>query len=76
MNRHTPKTPPVIAITGASAGVGRAVTRRFARDGAKIGLIARGHDGLKAAKTEVDALGGYALATLPTTMHSIRLPRA
>ena len=61
MNRHTPKTPPVIAITGASAGVGRAVTRRFARDGAKIGLIARGHDGLKAAKTEVDALGGYAV---------------
>ena len=32
----------VIAVTGASAGVGRATVRRFAREGARIGLIARG----------------------------------
>ena len=37
-----PKDPPVVVITGATAGVGRAVTHRFARDGARIGLIARG----------------------------------
>ncbi len=53
--------PPVVAITGASAGVGRAVARRFARDGARIGLIARGHDGLAGAKKDVEELGGEAL---------------
>jgi NAD(P)-dependent dehydrogenase (short-subunit alcohol dehydrogenase family) len=51
----------VIAVTGASAGVGRAIVREFAREGAKIGLIARGIDGLSAAKKEVEALGGQAL---------------
>ena len=53
--------PPVVAITGASAGVGRAVARRFARDGARIGLIARGQDGLEGARQDVENLGGKAL---------------
>jgi NAD(P)-dependent dehydrogenase (short-subunit alcohol dehydrogenase family) len=52
----------VVVITGASAGVGRATARRFARDGARIGLIARGIDGLEAAKREVHELGGEAIA--------------
>lgn len=52
----------VVVITGASAGVGRATARRFARDRARIGLIARGLDGLAAAKREVEELGGQALA--------------
>ena len=51
----------VIVITGASAGVGRATARAFAREGAKLGLIARGVDGLKGAQREVEALGGKAL---------------
>ena len=51
----------MVVITGASAGVGRAVVREFAKDGAHIGLIARGHDGLEAAKREVEELGGRAL---------------
>ncbi len=51
----------VIVVTGASAGVGRAVVRAFARRGASIGLIARGADGLKAAAEEVEDLGGQAL---------------
>ena len=55
----------VVVITGASAGVGRAVVRRFARDGAHIGLLARGRDGLDAARREVEAAGGRALA-IPT----------
>ena len=55
----------VVVITGASAGVGRATVRTFARDGARIGLLARGRDGLEAAKREVEAAGGLALA-LPT----------
>lgn len=48
-------------ITGASAGVGRATVREFARQGASIGLIARGRDGLRAAREEVEELGGRAL---------------
>ena len=51
-----------IAITGASAGVGRATVRRFAREGACIGLMARGQARLDAAAAEVEKLGGQALA--------------
>ncbi|WP_431469838.1 SDR family oxidoreductase [Sphingosinithalassobacter sp. LHW66-3] len=53
--------PPVVMITGASAGVGRAVVREFAKDKARIGLIARGRDGLEAAAREVEEAGGEAL---------------
>jgi len=55
----------VVVITGASAGVGRATVREFARRGAWIGLVARGRDGLDGALREVEAEGGRALA-LPT----------
>jgi short-subunit dehydrogenase len=51
----------VVVITGASAGVGRATVREFAKRGAWIGLIARGTDGLEAARREVEAAGGRAL---------------
>src|SRR3954462_1539669 len=51
----------VVVITGASAGVGRAAVRAFARQGADIGLLARGVDGLEAARREVEANGGRAL---------------
>lgn len=54
----TRKAPPVVVVTGASAGVGRAVVRAFAKRGAAIGLLARGTDGLKAAAAEVDRAGG------------------
>jgi NAD(P)-dependent dehydrogenase (short-subunit alcohol dehydrogenase family) len=51
----------VVVITGASAGVGRATVREFARNGAWIALIARGTDGLEAARKEVEEAGGRAL---------------
>jgi NAD(P)-dependent dehydrogenase (short-subunit alcohol dehydrogenase family) len=53
---------PVVVITGASAGVGRATVRRFAEAGAHLGLIARGPDGLEAARREVVERGGQAVA--------------
>ena len=51
----------VVVVTGASAGVGRATVRAFAGDGARIGLLARGADGLQAAAQEVEASGGAAV---------------
>jgi NAD(P)-dependent dehydrogenase (short-subunit alcohol dehydrogenase family) len=53
--------PEVVVVTGASAGVGRAVARAFAREGAHVGLVARGLDGLEAARREVEESGGRAL---------------
>ncbi len=52
----------VVAITGASGGVGRAIAREFAKHGAAVGLIARGRAGLDAAAEEVTELGGTAYA--------------
>jgi NAD dependent epimerase/dehydratase family enzyme len=51
----------VIAVTGGSAGIGRATAERFARTGARVGLIARGRERLEAAAAEVERLGGEAL---------------
>jgi len=53
-----------VVITGASAGVGRATARKFARSGARVALLARGRDGLEAARKEVEEFGGKALVIL------------
>ena len=53
--------PQVVVVTGASAGLGRAIVRAFAREGAHIGLLARGRDGLEGARRDVEDLGGKAL---------------
>jgi len=59
------KKREVVVITGASAGVGRATVREFARHGAWVGLVARGRDGLEGARREVEAMGGKAVV-IPT----------
>lgn len=51
----------VVVVTGASAGVGRATVHAFAKRGARIGLIARGKDGLEGALADVESLGGRGL---------------
>jgi len=55
----------IVVVTGASAGVGRATVRAFARQGADVGLLARGVDGLEAARREVESFGGRAVV-VPT----------
>lgn len=55
----------VVIITGASAGIGRAIAREFGRRRARVGLLARGIDGLEAARREIESAGGQALV-LPT----------
>jgi NAD(P)-dependent dehydrogenase (short-subunit alcohol dehydrogenase family) len=53
--------PQTVVITGASAGVGRALAQLYARRGDRVALLARGLDGLEGARRDVAALGGTPL---------------
>jgi short-subunit dehydrogenase len=55
----------IAVVTGASAGIGRALVRALAHEGAHLGLLARGVDGLEGAAEEVRAAGGKAVV-IPT----------
>lgn len=52
---------PVVVVTGASAGLGRAIAHAYAKRGAKLGLLARNPEALAAAKRECEDLGGRAI---------------
>ena len=54
--------PEVVVITGSSAGVGRATAHRFARDGAKVALLARASKALDGAAQELRDMGCEVLA--------------
>lgn len=51
----------VVVITGATGGVGRVTAWEFAKQGAKIALIARSAEQLEATKKEVEEYGGKAI---------------
>jgi NAD(P)-dependent dehydrogenase (short-subunit alcohol dehydrogenase family) len=53
--------PQIVVVTGASAGIGRAVAVAFGARGATVGLIARGETGLASAAKEVERAGGTAV---------------
>lgn len=55
---------PVVVVTGASAGLGRAIAHAYAKKGARLGLIARNPEALDAARQECEQFGGQAI-TLP-----------
>ena len=57
----------VAVVTGAGAGAGRAIARRFGEKGWRVALLARTASRLEAAKAEIEQAGGEALV-LPTDM--------
>jgi short-subunit dehydrogenase len=53
----------VAVVTGASSGIGRALAKLLASQGAKVGLVARRQDALERVSEEIEQRGGhYALA--------------
>jgi len=61
MNTQEKLRNKVVVVAGASAGVGRAVAREFAKYNMKVALLARGMKALKATAAEVEAAGSEAL---------------
>ena len=66
----------IAVITGASAGIGRATAREFARRGCSVALIARGADGLEATAAEVEQLGGRPLVIAADVADADQVERA
>jgi NAD(P)-dependent dehydrogenase (short-subunit alcohol dehydrogenase family) len=67
---------PVVVVTGASGGIGRASAVAFARKGARVALLARGQSGLDAAADQVRAAGGVALPIPADVAHSDQVEAA
>src|SRR5690348_4090217 len=57
MVTRTAQHPRTVVITGATAGVGRALARRFARAGDRLGLIARDPSSLEEFQRELQHSG-------------------
>ena len=66
----------VIVITGGTAGVGRATACRFARAGDAVAVLARGHDGLMATASDIERLGGRALAIAADVADAVQVEAA
>lgn len=61
--------PRVVVVTGASAGLGRAISRAFAARTDKVALLARDADGLYATAKDVETAMGTPLVVPTDTAH-------
>ncbi|QDG54736.1 SDR family oxidoreductase [Persicimonas caeni] len=68
--------PEVVVITGATAGVGRATAEAFARQGAHIGLLARGQERLESTRRRIEELGGKAIGISTDVADAEQVERA
>jgi short-subunit dehydrogenase len=71
-----PGSAGVVVITGGSSGIGRGAAGVFARHGWRVGLIARGEAGLKAACSDVERHGAMAAAVAADVTDSEQLEAA
>lgn len=66
----------VVVVTGASAGIGRAIAKEFGAHGASVVLLARSRDGLEGAREDVERLGGRALPILTDVSDDLQVEAA
>ncbi|HYW22055.1 MAG TPA: SDR family oxidoreductase [Nodularia sp. (in: cyanobacteria)] len=59
-----PINQQVVAVVGASSGIGRETALKFAQRGAKVVVSARSEPGLKSLVEEIRGLGGEAIYTI------------
>jgi NAD(P)-dependent dehydrogenase (short-subunit alcohol dehydrogenase family) len=64
MAQLKPIEEQVVALMGASSGIGRETALRFAQRGAKVVVSARGEEGLRSLVEEVRGKGGEATAVV------------
>jgi NAD(P)-dependent dehydrogenase (short-subunit alcohol dehydrogenase family) len=69
-------TRPVVVITGASAGIGRATAVAFARAGCDVALLARSSERLRRARSEIESIGCRALAIPADVAHAEQVEAA
>ncbi|MCJ2125748.1 SDR family oxidoreductase [Methylobacterium sp. J-077] len=60
--KSTDNGRPTVVVTGASAGVGRAIAHEFARHRWNVSVLARGEAGLKGTVRDIERAGGRAQA--------------
>jgi short-subunit dehydrogenase len=68
MTRPQTRAAPTALITGASAGIGAALARCFARDGHRVVLVARSADKLRALAATLSAEFGVQAVSLPADL--------
>lgn len=59
-----PVEQQVVAVVGASSGIGRQAALRFTRRGAKVVVSARGEPGLRSLVDEIRSEGGETVAVV------------
>jgi len=62
-------TPPVVLVTGASSGIGRATAVEVAGRGARLVLVARGRPALEEAAEEARAAGAAEVVVCPADVN-------
>ena len=64
-----PSQSQVVLVVGASSGIGRATTQKFARRGASLVLVARGRDPLEDTATEAREAGAESVVVCPADVN-------
>jgi NAD(P)-dependent dehydrogenase (short-subunit alcohol dehydrogenase family) len=70
-----PLSQQVVVVMGASSGIGRATAARFAAEGAKVVVAARGEPGLRSLVEEIRAAGGEAVAEVADVTDPAQMQR-